>query len=406
MAHRGRKIVMIDRKKDALWTRNFILLGSANFLMFTAFYFLIPILPVYIENVLGGSKSTVGLLLAAYTLAALMIRPLTGVVIDGKGRRRIYIFTMVIFALFFNAYLLATSVMLLLIIRLLHGFAWGITTTSGNTLVVDIIPPTRRGEGISIYGLTFTVAMAIGPLIGITLLHGTHYNLVFISSFLMALSGWILTLFVKYPVYKPVNGGKLDLTGLMEKSAIPVSMTILIMNITYGGVISFIALYAKELGVTNPGMFFLFYAGGVFISRAGSGRVFDNYGPTLLVASGALLLSVGFFLISTWKTIPGFFTSAFLLGFGGGVIYPTLQAMVNNLIEPHRRGAANSTLFTALDIGIGTGMILIGFLAETIGLSMAFMISSGIVLSGGIYFFTYVLPHYKKNKIPLIIPQD
>lgn len=389
-----------------LWTRSFVLLGLANFLMFTAFYFLIPVLPVYIEDVLGGKKSTVGLLLASYTLAALIIRPLTGVVIDGKGRRRIYIFTMVVFALCFNGYLVASSLLILMIIRFLHGLTWGITTTSGNTLIVDIIPQSRRGEGISIYGLSFTVAMAIGPLLGLTLFHNSRYNLVFISSFVLALAGWILTLFVKYPVYKPLNGGKIDLTGLLEKRAVPVSLTLLILNITYGGIISFIALYAKEINIPNPGIFFLLYALGVFVTRVGSRRIFDTSGPTFLVAIGTFTFSLGFLLISTWKTIPGFYISAFLLGFGGGVISPTFQAMVNNLIEPHRRGAANSTLFTALDLGIGIGMVLIGLLGEIIGLAYSYLICSLIALCGAVFFFSYVLPHYKKYRIPLIIPQD
>jgi MFS family permease len=392
---------------DPLWTRNFILLGVANFLVFTAFYFLIPILPVYIDDVLGGSESTVGLVLAAYTLAALVIRPLTGVILDGKGRRRIYIFSMFFFALFFNGYIVASSIIILLINRFIHGFTWGISTTSGNTLAVDIIPASRRGEGISYYGLSVTIAMSIGPLLGMTLFHGSHYTLVFLSSCVIALTGWILTLLVHYPVYKPeTEGNLLVIKNLLEKRALPVSVTILIMNITYGGVLTFVALYAKEIGVPNPGMFFLFYALGIFISRITTGKIFDHHGPPYLVGVASIFLIAGFIMLASLKTVPGFFASAFILGFGGGVVFPTFQAMVNNLIEPHRRGAANSTLFTALDIGIGLGMVFIGYLAETIGYANAYLICSIIILLALILFFSWVMPHYKNNRIPLIIPQD
>lgn len=388
--------------KAHLWTRNFILLSLANFLMFTAFYFLIPILPVYITAELGGNKSLVGVILATYTLAALIMRPLTGVAVDTVGRRMIFLVGMIIFTLMFNLYILASSIMLLLILRFIHGLAWGVTNTAGNTLVVDIIPPSRRGEGIGIYGLSFTIAMAIGPLLAILILQGSHYKLVFFCGFLMSLLGWLLATSVKYPVYLPLNGGKMKLKRLLEKRAVPVSVNLLILNVTYGGIITFIALYAKEVGVPNPGMFFLLYAIGVSFSRAGAGRIFDRHGPDYLVGVGSLILAFGFVLISLWKTVPGFYIASLLLGFGGGVIMPTFQAMVNNLIEPQRRGAANSTLFTALDLGIGTGMILTGLIAEVLSLTSAFLICSFIILAGLVVYLTWAGPHYKKHQIHLI----
>lgn len=391
--------------KATLWTRNFVLLSTANFLMFTAFYFLIPVLPVYISSELHGSKSMVGLILAVYTLSALLIRPLTGAAIDGLGRRLIYLVSMVVFSILFNFYILAGSIVILLVLRFIHGFTWGVTTTSGITAAVDVIPPTRRGEGIGIYGLSFTIAMAVGPLLGTVLLEAGNYHLVFIAAFLISLAGWLLALQVRYPIYLPANGGRISTRKMLEARAMPVSLNLLILNITYGGIISFIALYARELNIANPGYFFLLYAIGVAFSRPAAGRIFDRWGPRWLIGPGACFVISGFMIITSWKSPEGFYLSAVLLGFGGGVITPTFQAMVNNLIEPGRRGAANSTLFTALDMGIGGGMVLIGFLAEITSLTVAFRSCVLIALAAIVFFFKYAYPHYKKYHIPATAPQ-
>ncbi|MCX6271840.1 MAG: MFS transporter [Bacteroidetes bacterium] len=385
--------------KARLWTRNFILLSFANFLMFTAFYFLVPILPIYVVEVLKGKNSLVGLILASYTLAALIIRPFTGVTIDALGRRLIFLVSFIIFTLLFNLYIVATSVALLLALRFMHGFAWGVTSTAGNTLIVDMVPPSRRGEGIGIFGLSFTLAMAVGPLLGMLILNQNHYSLLFFSGFLLSLAGWILATQARYPGYVPLNGGKVKLKGLLEKKAVPVSLNLLTLNITYGGLISFITLYGKEIGIKNPGLFFFLYAIGVSVSRSSAGRIFDKKGPATLVGVGNVIVATGFILLASWKSVPGYFIAALLLGFGGGVIMPTFQAMVNNMIEPYRRGAANSTMFTALDLGIGLGMVTIGFLSQWTNLTIAFLCCSLLCILSLIYFFTLVLPHYKKCKI-------
>ena len=150
--------------------------------------------------------------------------------------------------------------------------------------------------------------------------------------------------------------------------------------IPYGAIISFITLYGKEIGVNNAGPFFMVLAIGLGLTRMYSGKIFDRSGPKTLSVTGILLLVFGFFILATFRCYVGFHISALILGFGFGTLFPLNQAMVNNLVKPHQRGAANSTLFTAFDVGIGIGMILIGFLADKIGLANSFYICSAICL--------------------------
>jgi MFS family permease len=189
---------------------------------------------------------------------------------------------------------------------------------------------------------------------------------------------------------------------LINTTSVPVSIMLLILNITYGGIISFIALYGKEIGIPNPGIFFLVYAAGIALTRFFAGKIFDNYGPRLLMISGTLVLALGFPILALVKNNFGFLLSAWLMGMGGGVLMPALQSMVNNMVSHRNRGAANSTLFTALDLGIGIGMVLIGFISEHFGLTVSFLSCTGIVLAAFVYYIVYVEKHYLQRKIYLI----
>ena len=363
--------------------------------MSIAFYFLIPTLPIYLEMVLGVSRGYVGLVLAAYTISALLIRPLTGMAVDRKGRKTIYLISFLIFSLLFSVYVVATTLAIMLAIRIVHGFTWGISTTAGSTVIVDIIPPARRGEGLGVSGLSMTIAMAIGPMFGLWLSASGNYPRLFIGASLLSLAGFILLLLVKYPKYTPPDRLEgLWWKRLIEPTALPASLNYLIVMISYGGMLSFISIYAQEIGIKNPGFFFLVYAIGITFSRLFAGRLFDRHGPFWIAVVGLTFLSVGFPILAFIKSYEGFFISSFILGFGSGIIMPTFQAMVNNLAGPQHRGAANSTLFTALDLGIGLGMIGMGLSSAWIGLTSSFIAFGVINLGALLLFISYTQRHY------------
>jgi MFS family permease len=384
-----------QQTSDTFWTQNFVFISVANLLMSIAFYFLIPTLPVYLEMDLGVSRGYVGLVLAAYTIAALLIRPLTGMAVDRKGRKMIYLISFLLFSLLFSVYVAATTLAIMIAVRVFHGFAWGISSTAGSTLVVDIIPPSRRGEGLGVFGLSMTIAMAIGPMLGLWLSSGGNYPRLFIGASLLSLAGFILLLMVKYPRYTPpVRPEGLWWKRLIEPTSLPASLNYLIVMVSYGGMLSFISIYAREIGIETPGFFFLVYAIGIAISRLFAGRLFDRHGPFWIAVAGLSLLTAGFPILAFIKSHEGFFISAFILGFGSGIIMPTFQAMVNNLAGPQHRGAANSTLFTALDLGIGLGMIGMGVSSAWIGLTSSFIACSLLNLGALLFFILYTQKHY------------
>jgi MFS family permease len=389
--------------KNPIFRGNFVLLFLASLLVFTAFYILLPTLPVFLTGELNIDEAKTGLILAVYTLAALLIRPFTGYLIDSFGRKMFYIPSLLLFAIIFTFYPLARAFLLILVVRFIHGLVWGVTTTTGNTLIVDIMPAERRGEGIGLYGLSMTFPMALGPLLGLQLTQNNNYTLMFLFAGALTFTGFLLTLFIKYPVISHSVKTAFSFRNLLESTALPVTFNLLIVNVTYGGLVSFISLYALQTGIGNTGIFFIVFASGITLARMYMGKIFDRHGPKSLAISGILLLATGHMLLGIVVTISGFMIAAFILGLGSGVVFPTFQAMVNNLVPPHRRGAANSTLFSGLDLGIGLGMLITGFLAQAIGLPHTYLIFSALNILALLYFLFISLVHYHKTMVKGIV---
>ncbi|OFY12244.1 MAG: hypothetical protein A2X11_12790 [Bacteroidetes bacterium GWE2_42_24] len=382
-----------------LWTRNFVLLTLSGFFLSLAFYLLIPTLPVFMVEVLGADKSRVGWVVAIYTLAALLIRPFTGYAVDHYGRKYILLVSLAVFAVLLGFHLLVTTLMQLLIVRFLHGLAWGATTTANSTLIVDIIPENRRGEGIGIYGLAIPLAMAFGPLAGLWLMADGNYSRLFGVGTAVAAGAYLLTQLMHFPQFVRHQPGGISVARLFAFKALPVSIAMMILMMSYGGVISFVTLYTLELGLGSAGIFFTVYAVGLSISRLSSGKIFDRKGPGFIAPLGLILVTIGISLLWIMHNYTGFMLAGLSIGLGYGIIFPTFQAMVNNLVAPWRRGAANSTLFTALDLGIGIGAIITGYLASLVGLVNAFGILAIITSTGLIWYLAVVQPHYRRNRV-------
>lgn len=388
------------KEKISVWTKDFILLCLAVLFMAIAFYFLIPTLPLYLTDVIHVEKKYIGIIIASFTLSALFIRPFTGYVIDRWGRKWIYIVSFLFMAVFFNFYVVALTASIMFALRFMHGLAWGVTSTVGSTIAVDLLPVKNRGEGLGIYGLSMPLAMSVGPLIGFALVAKWNYNVMFIAGFALCLIGFFLASLIKYPKYlKPKEPTKFTFNNLFEKKSIPVSVNIMFITIPYGGIVSFIAIYAKEIGIMNGSLFFLILAIGIAMARLLAGRIFDKHGPKMIFIIGIILLIIGLPILAFVRNSYGFFASALLLGIGNGVIFPVTQAMVNNMVLINRRGAANSTLFTAFDVGIGGGMILTGFLGDLISLQNTFLVLAGICILGLIFALSFVFTHYDENKL-------
>jgi len=382
-------------KKDALWTKDFIFICLANFMVFTSFYFLLPTLPVFVTDVLKGDESNVGYIIGVLSLTAVMVRPLSGFLLDTVGRKKILFYSLIAFSMAMVAYNFVTGLALLFILRALHGISWGFVTTGAGTVAADVVPPPRRGEGLGYYGLSNTLAMAVGPSLGLYILSLSGFNPLFTASFAVAASGLFFVAGISYRENKSQGKVKISLDNFFEPRVFSLSGILFFVAVVYGGIVSFITLYGKELGV-NAGAYFLVYALTLMLVRPVAGKAFDKNGPGLIMAVGFGAVSLSFVLLYAAIGNALFLLSAVAMGIGFGTVHPTVMAMAINKVAPYRRGAANGTIFSAFDLGIGFGSIILGFVSKMIGLSYMYLSCSFIILIPLAMFYLKDAREYKE----------
>jgi MFS family permease len=383
---------------EKIWTKDFILLILSNFLMYMTYYAILSALPIYLVTDLNASKMQVGVVVGTYTIASVLVRPFSGFALDRFGRRTIFLSALVIYSMLFAGYLVAITLTSIILLRFAQGLTWGITTVAGSTIATDSIPASRRGEGIGYFALSTTLGMSVGPIIGLFICHKWGYTAMFVSGCFIS----IASLICAYSVHlrKRFMVGKhiaIKLSNMFDKNSIRPSINVFITMIAYGGLLSFIALYGREIGIQNTSLYFFIFSAGIAAARLTSGKVFDKKGPRRIITISIILLIIGFPLLALAKNAALFYASAIIIGFGNGVIFPTFQSMINNLADSLHRGAANSTLYTAVDLGMGSGMIMAGLIAQHFSLSAIFLVNSVICIAGLVYFRIYVIRFYENH---------
>lgn len=383
-------------EKETIWTKNFALLFGVNMLMSLGVQFLLPTLPLYATQALGAQQSQVGYLLGAYSLAALIIRPLAGYAYDFIDRKKVYIFSLGFFALITYGYPMLSSFFMLVVFRFLHGVSFGTTSTGGGTIVGDIIPESRRGEGVGLMGMANTLSLALGPAIGLLIMGQNKFSTLFFSSAALISAAFVLAIFLKLPKTKKEKK-TLSVDSFVEKRVFPIGLMLLFSTMAGGGVLSYIIIFARDIGIANGGVYFMVNSVGVVLARIFAGRIMDRRGPWRPLAMGYILLGGGYLTLSMTSGLLMFVISGFIVGLGNGMVMPTLQTMTINVVEAEARGVATSTFFSAMDIGIGGGSIIIGWLAGVFSLRSVFLISGFLCIVPVFLARFFVIPDYEKK---------
>lgn len=397
--------------KEKLFTRSYIFICVANFLTAFSFFLLVPTLPFYLADEYSVGGDVVGLVLSCYVVAVLCIRPFAGFVADIFQRKSVYIVSYSLFALLFTGYLLINgNLWQFILLRVLHGFAFGALNTTGNTLVIDIMPSSRRGEGLGYFGVTNNLAMAFGPMTGLFIISHGSYTQLFTAALAAAVVGLLFAMAVKAKKRAPVShsGPLMSLDRFLLIEGIPASMAFFMLAIPYGMTSSYMAIYAEEIGIVHgAGLFFTVQAAGLIVSRLISGKMVDRGLVTQTIQKGIAIALVGvaaeasLAMVAGWSTISGhilYFLSAFLLGYGFGTIFPAFNTLFINMAPNSRRATANATYLTGWDVGIGAGMLLGGALSLG-GYSDSFMLGAILVFVAYIYFKSFVSKHFERHRL-------
>ncbi|MCH1624294.1 MFS transporter [Fredinandcohnia quinoae] len=361
------------------------MLMFGNLFVFMSFQMLIPTLPPYIKSI-GATGLEIGLVTTLFSIGAVLSRPFIGYMLEYKARKSLVLIGAVALLIITMIYPLSQIVFVFLMFRLIHGLAWGWSTTVNGTAAVDIVPNSRLGEGMGYFGLSVTIGMIIAPSLGIFLYQVTSFTNLIIISVILGIIAIVLLSIVRYRTPESVkNTRKEELKfsyfgSLIEKTSWYPAFVTIIATFGYGSIATFIVIFGEERGIDKIFLFYLFNAIMATVSRPIAGKWFDQKGPRGIVLLCTSLTFIGMWVLSYAHSNLFIAVAGMLFGIGFGSLLPTLQSWTLSLTPANRRGVANGMFYSAIDLGIGLGGLVFGVLAQFMETARLFQISSMFLL--------------------------
>ena len=376
---------------------------AANFTLFFAFYVLTPLLPLYLSEHFGATKDVIGLVLSGYTITALLVRPFSGFMVDSFPRKMVLMVSFGIFSIFFAGYLAASTLLLFTIVRTLHGGPFGALTVANSTVAIDVLPSSRRTEGIGYYGLSNNLAMAIAPTIGIFIYKLTNsFEFLFWLAFIVAVLGWLIDSSIKLPQKEIVREkSTLSLDRFFLTRGWLLGLNMIAFGFSFGVLSNYLAIYGKEvMGITGgTGTYFMLCSVGLMLSRIQGSKALRQGRVTHNAGTGMVISLIGYTLFILLPTPVGYYGSALLIGLGNGHMWPAFQNMTINVASNNQRGTANSTILISWDLGMGLGILVGGIVAELISYNAAFWMVVLVNATGVATFFLATKAFFLKRNI-------
>ena len=385
-----------------LWTKDFIFITLINFLMYIIHYALIVTVTSFTIDTFHAGEGMGGLAAGIFIIGMLFGRLFTGKYIDQLNLKKTLLASLVFSFVAIALYFLIHSLLVLIIVRLIHGIAFGMASTTTGTYSSTIVPEDRKGEGIGYYALSTTVASAVGPFLGILINQRFSFESNFIVCLICILLAGVLSLFIsniRQPMVdaenKEVNSAK-GIGQFLQKQAIPISIVIVFVGIAYSSVLAFLDSYASHIGLAAAAsFFFVVYAFSTFVVRPITGKVFDNYGANKVVYPVLVLFVIGLVLLSVTHSSWMLLFSAIFIGIGYGTLIPSFQTIAIQASPPEKIGLATSTFYIFADLGAGAGPTLLGILIGSVGYRNLYMLMA-LLLVGVIALYYFM--HGRKHK--------
>ncbi|WP_057828787.1 MFS transporter [Liquorilactobacillus cacaonum] len=371
-------------ENEKLFNKGFIGTTIINFVIYLVYYLLMVIIAVIAQSKLNASLSQAGLAAGIYVIGTLLARLYIGKKLEVFGRKKVLRISIIFYLLTTAAYFYMPSLSFLFLVRLLNGFCYGAASSATNTIVTEYIPFSRRGEGINYYGLSTSLAAAIGPFVGMLLLNYTNfYVIIMISVILIALST-VGSFFLRVEnvelsdeEVKIAKSWKLN--TFVEKRVALIATIGFIMGLSYSSVLSFLSSYDKVLHLSSAGsFFFVVYALVITVTRPMAGKIFDRYGENSVMLPSYVFLTLGLIMLAfTTSSVELLFAGA-LVGLGYGTFMSNGQAVSLKLVknDSSRIGVALSTYFIGLDLGLGVGPYILGIVRNIVDFQQMYLVAS------------------------------
>ena len=380
-------------QREKLWTPEFLGMGGSNLFLFMSQYIMVAALPIFIMDTLGGGDMEAGLAMTAFQIGAVSCRPLAGRIIDAVNKQKLMRGATVAFFLVMFAFNWLHSEQAIYALRLLHGCIFALATTAAAAMAALVLPASRKGEGIGYFALSTNLAMVVGPLIGLLLIGNLGGTALFAFMTALAILTFLTANARRLPdeVIRPAKRQKkgFHLSDFIERRSLAPALLGGMVFFAYGGILTFIPLYAKSLGLqAETSLFFVVFAFVIILTRPVIGRLFDEKGPDWTVWPGFAFFAAGMVFFSQVTTLVGLLGAAALLGIGFGALSPAFQTLAVQSAPASRAGVATATYFWSLDISVGLAAVLLSIVAAQCGYPFMYgVISTAIIaLNAALYF--------------------
>lgn len=389
--------------REKLWNSEYWKVMTSNFMLFFAFYLLTPLLPMYLDHEFAADKDTIGIVLSGYVVATFLIRPFSGFIVDSFSRKKVLLICFFAFFICFTGYLGASTLLMFAIVRTMHGIPFGAATVANSTVAIDVLPSSRRAEGIGFYGLSNNLAMAIAPSAGIYLYKYTgSFQTLFWISLVIAFLGFLSSASVQLPM-RDIKKARphMDWDHFFLTRAWLMAINICLFGLCWGVMSNYVALFGQqELGITDgTGIFFAILSFGLVLSRLTGHKALREGRMTSNCMQGVLLSLAGYTLFAMTLNEFTFYASALLIGLGNGRMYPAFLNMFISVARHDQRGTANSSILISWDFGMGLGILIGGIVAEYVSFSAAFWSIAFIQGFGALLFIFFTRYFYERRKI-------
>lgn len=397
----------MEQTKKKLWTKDFVTVSVINFTITLIFFLLMVTIAAYAVKEFNASTSIAGLVSSIFIIGSLVGRLGGGRVIGEWGSKKTLFVGLLAFLITTLLYFAALNLPLLMITRLLQGISLGIASTSTGTIVAQLLPPERRGEGIGYYSLSAILATAIGPFVGILLTQQfDDYRVILAVDSVLAIICFLLYFIVNVPVMPKRTKQEITqekagfLSKFIEKRALPISFIALLIGFAYSPVMSFMTFYSEEINLAKVGsFFFIIYAIVILVTRPFTGKLLDRRGANIVVYPCLVLFAIGMYAFSSTTTTFVFIIAAVCIGIGYGNFNSVAQAVAVKVTPIERLGLATATYFILYDLGLGVGPYVLGLFVPSMGyraifFAMVFLIIISLIL----YYFLHGKKEATLNK--------
>lgn len=379
--------------KNQIFTKRFIALFLTNLSVFLIFYGLITTLPLYVTGNLGRTDDDAGLLVTAFLISAILVRPFSAKLLDIYGKKNMLVISMIFYLLCTILYIFIKPFVFLLALRFLQGIWFSIATTATGSLAADIVPNNRKGAGLGYFTMSTNLAVVIGPFVGLFIVQSSSFETLFIALTAIGLLGCVIGLTINAsdiarPEVKPKLSFSFD--DLFERKALPIAFLASLLALTYSSILSFISIYAEQQGMLSvASYFYVVFAAAMLIIRPFTGKIYDQKGPKYVVIPSFILFGIGLFMLAYMDSSWQFLVAAIFIGSGYGTLTTSMQSQAIQSTSIARSGYATATYFTLFDTGIAIGSYILGIIAVSFSYQAVYILC-GILLAVNMILYMFL----------------